>query len=109
MKKTEVKKVSFRVRRIYYDQFLAGTKHEELRALTLYWYRILRPHVSKEYYFHPLIMEYEKKTREYGKRPTIAVVHTPKQPTLYFQIRYIEVVSSHTVCNLTLLNHSDTV
>ncbi|GAH25180.1 unnamed protein product [marine sediment metagenome] len=69
--KRKVKKVSFRVRRIYYDQFVNGTKDEELRAWTSYWRQIL---LDKE------------------NPPKIAVVHTPKQPALRFQITRIFVV-----------------
>ena len=67
------KKVSFRARRIYYDQFVAGTKHEELRAWTPYWRQIL---LDKE------------------NPPKIAVIHTPGQPTLRFQITQIFVVKN---------------
>jgi len=73
MKKTEVKKVSFRVRRIYYDMFANDKKKEELRAWTPYWRQIL---LDKE------------------NPPKIAVIHTPKQPTLRFQITQILVVKN---------------
>lgn len=33
----ETKKVSFRIRRIYYDQIVAGTKREELRKDSKFW------------------------------------------------------------------------
>lgn len=92
--KTE-KKVSFRVRRIYYDQFAAGNKNEELRALTPYWLKILCPVIPERLINHPLIvpLRYEDEAgylHDYTcppkHQPKIAVVHTPKQPTLTFQI-----------------------
>ena len=84
------KKVSFRVRKIYHDQFVAGTKHEELRALKLYWVKILHPFVPLEYNFHPEVQAIDKMegvgfwNKNY--QPKIAVISTPGQPTLRFQI-----------------------
>ena len=86
----KMKKVSFRVRRIYYDQFVAGTKHEELRALKLYWVKILHPFVPLEYLSHPEVQAIDKRggvgfwNRNY--QPKIAVISTPGQPTLNFRI-----------------------
>lgn len=67
--KDQIKKVSFRVRRIYYNQFANGTKHEELRSLTPYWCKILLG----------------------PEDPEIAVIHTPGQPTLRFHITEIYI------------------
>ena len=86
----DIKKVSFRVRRLYYDQFVAGTKHEELRALKLYWVKILHPFVPLEYSFYPEVQAIDKMegvgfwNRNY--QPKIAVISTPGQPTLRFKI-----------------------
>ena len=93
-----MKKVSFRVRRIYYDQFANGTKHEELRALTPYWFKILRPHVDPQFYFHPEVMKADDNKEEWAfQRPKIAVVHSPKQPALYFVIRHIHIAKPEDV------------
>jgi len=89
----DVKKVSFRVRRIYYDQFAAGTKYEELRTLKLYWVKILHPFVPFEYSRHPEVKAIDKMegvgfwNRNY--QPEIAVISTPGQPTLRFEISSI--------------------
>ena len=91
----KVKKVSFRVRRIYYDQFAAGTKHEELRTLKLYWVKILHPFVPLEYFYHPEVRAINKMegvgfwNRNY--QPKIAVISTPGQPTLRFEISSIRI------------------
>jgi len=88
----KVKKVSFRVRRIYYDQFVVGTKHEELRALKRYWIKILCPYVPQKFCNHP---EVRNKDTLSGfmlseikrcRQPKIAVISTPRQPTLRFKI-----------------------
>jgi len=81
-----MKKVSFRVRRIYYDQFANGTKHEELRALKLYWLKILRPIIPKKFITHPLIRQWISSKKPKGLQPKIAVIHTSGQPTLCFKI-----------------------
>jgi len=88
----KVKKVSFRVRKIYYDQFANGTKDEELRALIQYWFRILRPPLP----FHlkdTKIEEVKKILLDFGvmnmppaNQPKIAVISCPRQPTLSFKI-----------------------
>ena len=101
MKTEEVKKVSFRVRRIYYDQFVAGTKKEELRALKLYWVQILCPYVSPELYDHPEVRNvdtlsgFRLRFRLSGikpcNQPKIAVISSPGQPTLRFKIDLIYI------------------
>lgn len=99
MKTEEVKKVSFRVRRIYYDQFVAGTKKEELRALKLYWVKILRPTlllgVPKGFYqkhITPILQEWGL-TQVWvpDNQPKIAVISSPGQPTLEFKIASIYI------------------
>lgn len=97
MTKDKVKKVSFRVRRIYYDQFVAGTKCEELRALTAYWVKILCPYVSPELSDHPEVRNADTLSGfvlskiKPCNQPKIAVIHTPGQPTLRFRIGAIWV------------------
>ena len=97
----KVKKVSFQVRRIYYDKFLNGTKREELRALTPYWFKILRSHVDPQFYFHPEVINADD-NKEFFYRPRIAVVHSPKQPTLCFAIRYISIARTEEVLDRKL-------
>lgn len=64
----ELKKVSFQVRKNYYDEFVAGTKTEELRAFNEYWFsRLILP----------------------GKLPTIAVISCGPYPAMYFEIAKI--------------------
>ena len=98
----KIKKVSFRVRRIYYDMFLNGTKREEVRALTPYWFKILRPHVDSQFYFHPEVINADD-NKEFFYRPRIAVVYSPGQPTLYFAIRYISIAKTEEVLDRTRL------
>lgn len=94
-----MKKVSFRVRRIYYDQFVAGTKHEELRALKLYWVKILCPWLPSEpptgfYQKHitPILEEWgQKLIWSPHNQPKIAVISSPGQPTLEFKIVSIDI------------------
>lgn len=93
---TKVKKVSFRVRRIYYDQFANGMKREELRALTPYWFKMLSPTIPHAFLDHPLIcmcLETINGSLYIPKatQPEIAIIHSPGQPTLCFKIRYIYV------------------
>ena len=41
------KMVSFRIRRVYYDQIISGDKTEELRSNTPFWrQRLLNPYLS---------------------------------------------------------------
>ena len=92
----KIKKVSFRVRRIYYDQFAAGTKHEELRALKPYWVRILQPFLPYSIFRRvniQTILEEHGIFRLWStnNQPLIAVISTPGQPTLYFEISTIYV------------------
>ena len=98
----KIKKVSFRVRRIYYDMFLNGTKREELRAVTPYWFKILRPHVDPQFYFHPEIVKADD-NKEFFYRPRIAVVPSPGQPSLYFAIRYISIAKTEEVLDRKIL------
>jgi len=99
MKTEKVKKVSFRVRKIYYDQFANGTKKEELRALKLYWVKILRPWLPSDpptgfYRKHiiPILEEWGQKLI-WGAhdQPKIAVISSPRQPTLEFKIDSIYI------------------
>ena len=96
-----MKKVSFRVRRVYYDQFAAGTKHEELRMLKLYWVKILHPFVPLEYFYHPEVRAINKMegvgfwNRNY--QPKIAVISTPGQLTLNFKIESIWVDKTESI------------
>jgi len=85
----EIKKVSYRVRRIYYDQFVEGTKKEELRALKQYWVTILCPYVPEDFAMHPEVGALDFPSIK--GQPEIAVIHTPKQPTLEFLIADIFV------------------
>lgn len=78
------KKVSFRVRRIYYDQFANGTKQEELRTLKQYWVSILCPYVPEEFEEHPEVMALDFPSIK--GQPSIAIIHTPKFPALEFKI-----------------------
>jgi hypothetical protein len=81
----KVKKVSFRVRRIYYDQFAAGTKHEELRALTPYWLKILQPAPLWTRSNPTLLTSSSARSQQ----PKVAVISCPNQPTLKFVISAI--------------------
>ena len=36
-----VRKVSFRIRRVYYDKIVSGEKREELRSYTPFWFKRL--------------------------------------------------------------------
>ena len=94
-KMTKVKKVSFRVRRIYYEQFVAGTKHHELRALKAYWFKILWPCVPTCYSEHPIVTTAYKdaKPEQVGwlGQPEIAVISCPGQPTLEYEIKSIVI------------------
>ena len=105
-KKIKVKKVSFRVRRIYYDQFVAGTKHEELRALKLYWVKILHPFVPLEYSAHPEVKAIDKMEGvgfwNRNHQPKIAVISTPGQPTLSFKISSILIGEPELILNRKL-------
>lgn len=92
MRMKNIKKVSFRVRRIYYDQFANGTKHEELRALKSYWVKILFPVVSDEFSNHPEVRNVDTLSgfilskMKPCNQPSIAVISSPGQPTLRFPI-----------------------
>ena len=96
-KMKDVKKVSFRVRRIYYDQFAAGTKHEELRALKPYWIKILHPllpcRILEKYpYLSDFLHKYIKPPHlDFCNQPEIAVVSCPGQLTLRFKITDIRI------------------
>ena len=87
-----MKKVSFRVRRIYYDQFVNGTKREELRSLTPYWVKILFPVVSDAFSNHPEVLRVDTLSgfilshMKPCNQPSIAVISSPGQPTLRFPI-----------------------
>lgn len=93
-----MKKVSFRVRRIYYDQFVNGTKHEELRALKPYWVKILRPILPRysigiyRKIIKPILQELGwKQVWTPDNQPQIAVISSSGQPTLWFEIISIYV------------------
>lgn len=68
----KLKAVSFRVTREYYDQYAAGKKHFEIRPWAPHWRSRLLPG---------------------GKPPAIAVVHTPGQPALRYEILDISFYS----------------
>ena len=61
-----LKCANFQVKRIYYDQFAAGTKKYEIRAWKQYWISRLMP--AK------------------GPMPAIAIFHSPGRPILRFRI-----------------------
>lgn len=88
----KVKKVSFRVRRIYYDQFVNGRKKEKLRALKPYWMKILHPllpcRILEKYpYIHDFLHKYIKPPHlDFENHPEIAVISCPGQLTLRFKI-----------------------
>lgn len=90
---TKVKKVSFRMRRIYYDEFVAGMKHHELRALKAYWVVRLRPYVPTCFLGHPLVVATYMGVRPDQisgvGQPEIAVISCPGQPTLEYEIKSI--------------------
>lgn len=43
------KNISFRIRRIYYDQIVEGTKTEELRAMSEYWNKKFQGYNRKDF------------------------------------------------------------
>ncbi len=61
-----LKSVLFQVKRVYYDQYAAGTKRREIRAWKPYWISRLMP--SK------------------GPMPNVAIISNPGRPILRFEI-----------------------
>lgn len=72
-----LKSVLFQVKRIYYDQYVAGTKRTEFRAWKPYWISRLMP--SK------------------GSMPNIAIISNPGRPILRFEILDIYFCATETL------------
>jgi len=79
--------VLFQVKRIYYDQFAAGTKRMEIRAWKSYWISRLMP--AK------------------GSMPSIAIISNPGRPILRFRILDISFVNSDVLLGDGILTEAE--
>ena len=86
---TSPRSVLFQVKRVYYDQYVAGTKKYEIRAWKPYWLSRLIPLPLK------------------GDMPTIAIISNPGQPILRFKIESIKVYLTETLINEGILTEKE--